>query len=60
MILLTFDNFVSDGTFGMQSLKYEKAEFMLCVRRRSFLLAVVRLFTTRTNGTGAKFVDDVP
>lgn len=44
----------------MQSLKYEKAEFMLCVRRRSFLFAVVRRFTTRTNGTGARFVEDVP
>lgn len=47
---LTFDSFVSDGTLGMQSLKYANAEFMLCVRRRSFLLAVVRRLTTRTNG----------
>lgn len=52
MYRLTFDNFVSDGTFGMQSLRYVNAEFILCVRRRSFLFAVVRRLITRTNGTG--------
>lgn len=42
----------------MQSLRYANAELMLCVLRRSFLLAVVRLLTTRTNGTLA-LQDDV-
>lgn len=57
---ITFDNFVSDGTFGMQSRRKVNAEFILWVRRRSFLFAVVRRLTTRTNGTGARLVDDAP
>lgn len=58
--MFTFDNFVSDGTFGMQSLKIANAELILCVLRRSFLLAVVRRLTTLTNGTGfILFVDEV-
>lgn len=51
---------MSDGTFGMQSRKYENAELMLCVRRRSFLFAVVLLFTTRTNGIGVRLVEVAP
>lgn len=41
---------MSAGTFGIQSLKSAYALFIDCVRRLSFLLAVVRLLTTRTNG----------
>lgn len=46
----TFDSFVSDGTLGMRSLRYENAELMLNVLRRSFLFAVFLLLTTRTTG----------
>lgn len=47
---LTFDSFVSAGTFGMQSLKSAYALLIDCVRRLSFLFAVERRFTTRTKG----------
>lgn len=57
--IYTLDNFVSDGTLGMQSLKNANAEFMLCVLRRSFLLAVDRRLPERTNGIvrSTQFVD---
>lgn len=56
--MFTFESFVSDGTFGIQSLRYANAELILCVRLRSFLLAVVRRLTTRTNGTFGLHEDD--
>lgn len=36
--VLILDNFVSQGTLGMQSRSEEKALLIDCVRRRSFLL----------------------
>ena len=51
--VLIFDNLVSAGTFGMQSRSSLKALLMDIVRRRSFLLAVLRRLTTRiTRGAG--------
>lgn len=46
---LTFDTLVSLGTFGTLCLKFKNAEFILCVRLRSFLLADVRCFGCTIN-----------
>ena len=48
--VLIFESLVSAGTLGMQSRSSAKALLMDMVRRRSFLLAVLRRFTTRTRG----------
>lgn len=48
--IITFDNFVSEGTFGILPRKLENAVFMLCVRLRSFLFAVFLFFIVRTAG----------
>ncbi|KAH9497796.1 hypothetical protein DERF_013754 [Dermatophagoides farinae] len=44
--VLILDNFVSAGTFGIQSRRFENALLIDCVRRRSFLFAERRFVTT--------------
>ena len=50
-IIITLDNFVSDGTLGIFSRKHVKALLILCVLLRSFLLAVFLFLIIRTAGT---------